>query len=265
MTVVAVCSPAGAGAATVTSLYLAAALAATRGVVLAECDDSGGDLAAWAQLSLSPGWASAVAGRDRTFDGLLRHAQRLPSGLTVLVAPSRPVAAATAVASAATMFGPVIASAPDAITVADCGRIATASPAWVGSAALTLLVIRQNAVAAAPNVALVDRALEALDVLGSSAHKVGVVLAGERPYRAAEVEQALGTPLFALLPDDPHGAAIALGGWTVARRATRTALGRATATLAGRVDRLVGPRAAPGTERGSETTEQVVTSGRGAP
>lgn len=238
MSMVAVCSPAGAGAATTTSLYLAGALSQPR-VVLAECDDSGGDLAAWAQLPLSPGWASAVAGRDRTFDGLFGHAQRLPSGLAAIVAPARPLAATTALAAAAGMFGPVIASAPDAVTVADCGRVGAAPSPWVTSAALTLLVIHQNAAAAAPNVALVDRALEALDLLGGVARKVGVVLVGDRPYPAAEIEQALGTPLFALLPDDPHGAAIALGGWTLARRARRTGLGRAAIVLAARVASVV--------------------------
>lgn len=243
MALVAVCSPAGAECATTTALFLAGSITPDRRVLLAECDPSGGDLAAWAQLPLSPGWSSAVLARDHTFEGLVQHAQLLPSGIATLVAPARPVAAATTVAAAATRFGQVVAAAPDAITVADCGRIGMSPSPWVAHAALTLLVVRQNRAAAAPNVALLDRALEALDLLGGTARKVGVVLVGDRPYPAGEIEQVLGTPLFAALPEDPHGATIALGGWTLARRAQRTGLGRAGAVLATRVTAVVAPAA----------------------
>lgn len=263
MALVTVCSPVGAGCATTTAVFLAGTISAERRVLLAECDPSGGDLAAWGQLPLAPGWASAVAGRARTLDGVVGHAQLLPSGIAAVVAPARPIAAAMVIAAAASTFGQVVAADHDAIVVADCGRVGSSPSPWVEHAALTLLVVRQNRVAAAPNVALLDRSLEALDVLGATARKVGVVLVGDRPYPPAEIEQVLGTPLFALLPDDPHGAAIALGGWTLARRAGRTGLARAAATLAARVVDVVAPaNSRPALAADLGTVAATATAGR---
>lgn len=240
MAVVALCSAAGSTGTTTTSLFVAGMLAADHQVLLAECDPSGGDLAAWAQLPIAPGWSTAVSAHDRSFDAVVDNVQQLPNGLHVLTAPARTGAAAATVPEAAAHYGSVLGDRNDLVAVADCGRIGQVAPVWAGPARLTLLVVRQITSAAAPNVAVVDRALEALDVLGGSVRKVGVVLIGARPYPPAEIEAALGVPLFALLPDDPHAAAAAMGGFSLARRSMRTPLGRAAATLAARVAEVVG-------------------------
>ena len=60
MTLVAVCSAGGSAASTTTAVVLASMLPAGYPTLLAECDPTGGDVAAWAQLSSSPGWSSAV-------------------------------------------------------------------------------------------------------------------------------------------------------------------------------------------------------------
>jgi hypothetical protein len=79
------------------------------------------------------------------------------------------------------------------------------------------------------------RALEAVETLRESCHEVGIVLVGGAPYRAGEIEQAAGWPLFGVLPDDALGAALVAGAWTVGGRAARTPLAKAGRELAGRV------------------------------
>ncbi len=116
----------------------------------------------------------------------------------------------------------MLAAAPDVLAVADCGRVDTIAPAWVGVAQLSLLLVRQAPTAGA-TVARVDRAIEVLEVLSAACPRVGVVLIGRAPYPPAEVEAALGMALFATLPEDPAGAALAGGGWTIGRGAGRSA------------------------------------------
>ena len=82
---------------------------------------------------------------------------------------------------------------------------------------------------------MVDRAIEALGVLRSTCRRVGVVLIGGAPYRASEIAAALGTELFGVLPEDASGAALVAGGWTVGKRASRSPLARAAASLGTRV------------------------------
>lgn len=229
MSVVAVCSLSGSPGATTTSLLLAASVPAGTPVVVAECDTGGGDVAAWAQLPVSPGWATAAASTDRSLPGLLRHAQLLPSGLRVITAPARASEARVAVAEAAGGFGDLLASS-EVLTVADCGRVGADPPVWASAAVLALVVLRQSTAAA--TVALVERTVEALIGLRRVVPRVGVVLIGSGPYRPSEVERALGVSLFAVLPEDRAGAALAAGGWSLSGRADRSALGQAAPELA---------------------------------
>lgn len=230
MSVVAVCSVSGSPGATTTSLLLAASLPTGTGVLLAECDPSGGDVAAWAQLPVSPGWATAAAGTERSLAGLLRHAQLLPSGLQVLAAPARTAEARVAVVEAAAGFGELLTTTPEVLTVADCGRVGPDPPVWATKAALGLVLLRQSTAAA--TAALVERTVEALVGLRPLVPRVGVVLVGSAPYAPAEVERALGMSLFGVLPEDRPGARLVAGGWSMSGRADRSALGRAAIPLA---------------------------------
>lgn len=230
--IVGVCTTAGSSGATTTTALLAAG-SPSPGTLVAECDPSGGDLAAWSQTGYTPGWVTAVAGSDRSWTGLLAHTQALSSGCPVLLAPPRAGEARTAVAEAARGFAGLLADLPGVIVMADCGRIGDAVPAWATRAQLTLLLVRQVAQSAPATVAVVDRALEALDLLRTDCARVGVVLVGGAPYPAPEIEAAFGVPLFGVLPDDRMGAAMVAGAWT-AGRASRTPLARAAAELAAR-------------------------------
>jgi hypothetical protein len=235
MTLVAVCAPAGSAASTTTAVVLASMLPAGYPTLLAECDPSGGDVAAWAQLPTTPGWSSAVSGGDRSWEAIGDHAQALPSGLRVMAAPARSAQAHTAVGEASRGFAGLLAAAPDVTTIADCGRVEFDAPVWAAPAQLTLLLVRQSVVSAPATVPRVDRAIEALGILRSSCRQVGVVLIGGAPYRSSEIAAALGTELFGVLPEDASGAALVAGGWTLGRRASRSPLARAAAELGERV------------------------------
>ena len=188
--------------------------------LLAECDPSGGDVAAWAQLPTSPGWSTAVSASDRSWAAIADNTQQLPSGLRLMAAPARAAQAHTAVGEAAREFAGLLAAAPDVVTVADCGprrvRCAARGRRRRSSRCCSSASRSCSAPATVPRV---DRAIEALGVLRSACRQVGVVLIGGAPYRSAEIAAALGIELFGVLPEDASGAALVAGGWTVGKRA----------------------------------------------
>ena len=63
MPVVALVEAAGTSTSTTSGVALAAAAPAGWQALFAECDPSGGDLAAWAELSETPGWTTSVLDR----------------------------------------------------------------------------------------------------------------------------------------------------------------------------------------------------------
>lgn len=266
MTIVAVCTPAGSSGSTTTSVLLGAMAPTGTGVLVTECDPSGGDVAAWAQLGVAPGWVTAVAASDRSWSGLLAHTQALPSGLQVLVAPARGAEARTTIAEAARGFAGLLTSMPDVVAFADCGRLGETAPLWAARAQLTVLLLRQSPHSAPATVAIVDRALESLDMLRAACPRVGVVLVGGEPYPTREIEAALGVPLFGTLPDDRAGAGLVAGSWTLGRRAARSPLARAAAALS---EQLVASlpvsavSSAPATVFDQERTARTITPGGG--
>ena len=152
-----------------------------------------------------------------------------------MTAPARPSQARAAVIEAASGFSPLISTMPEAVMIADCGRVELDAPMWARAAQLTLLLLRQATVSAQATVARVDRTIEALEVLRSSCRQVGVVLIGGSPYPAAEVSAVLGVELFGVLPEDAVGAGLVCGAWTVGKRAARSPLAKAAAPLGARV------------------------------
>ncbi len=255
MTIVAVCAAGGTTASTTTSLLLAALLPRSYPAFMAECDPAGGDVAAWAQLPVEPGWSTAISGADRNWSAIVDHTQELPSGLRVMTAPARPSQARAAVIEASTGFSGLLGRMPEALMIADCGRVELDAPIWTRASQLTLLLLRQATVSAQATVARVDRTIEALEVLRGSCRQVGVVLIGGSPYPASEISSVLGVELFGVLPEDAAGAALVCGAWTVGKRAARSPLAKAAGPLGAHVVEAVygrGHRFDPSSTRSRE-------------
>ena len=201
-------------------------------MVLAECDPSGGDVASWAQLRDSPGWSTAVASGDRSWDGLQTHLQQMPSGLNVLVAPTHTTQAQVVTREAAKRFGPLLRSMSDITVIADCGRMAGEVPSWALVADFVLLVVRQ---ASSSEGATVAHGRPGRGVPGRAAGRSTDGRGGgdrcPSVLRPPSWRAAVHADVFAVLPEDPAGAA--LGGRGVDGRAGRCPL-------------AAGPRRPPG-------------------
>ena len=169
---------------TTSGLALAASMPAGQPVLFAECDPSGGDLAAWAELSDTPGWSTAVAAGDRSWAGLRTHLQEMPSGLSVLLAPTQARAAAH---GGARVGGPVRADAGLDVGRDHVRRLRPGGrrtpPAWLAPASLVLLLVRQAPSSAGATVARVDRAAEVMDRLPAARSAASAWWwSGSRPY-----------------------------------------------------------------------------------
>ena len=206
---------------------------APSGALMAELDPDGGALAARHQLPPEPGLTTlAAAGRRGVApDDVLPHCRRLPDGTPVLLGPTVPGRAASALSS----LGAQLASALDGIAgvdvLADCGRIHARSPAVeVVQAARYVIVV------VTPTTEGVAHVQAHLDGLGLPPGRAAVVTVGQRPYRADEVATALGLSVLGALADDHRGA----DALNDDRPASNGALLRSTTVLARQVaSRLV--------------------------
>lgn len=224
-------------------------------VVVVEADPSGGDLAPRFSLPGTPSTVSLAAEARRSTDSgvLWRHAQTLPSGVPVIVAPAgaeQACGALTALTDTTGAGGILAATAKsdDLVMIADCGRL---DP---GSAALPI-------VRAADSVLLVTRAgaddlahlAARLPNLGGSCRGLGLVLIGDG-YPPAEVSRELGRPVLAHIPEDPRTADALRGLRGGRRRAHRTPLGRGARRLACTITSDTPPRTDPDAARSTDAT-----------
>ena len=128
---IAICSLKGSPGVTTWSLALAASWPQPARVLLAECDPSGGSIAARFGLAPTPGLASltAAARRDRNPHLAWSHAQQLPGGLPVVCAPPGAGFARAALGTLVESRRDTVsvlraaAAAPGGVVVADCGRL----------------------------------------------------------------------------------------------------------------------------------------------
>lgn len=210
MTQIVLCSAKGSPGVTTLACALAAVWPPDRGVVVAECDPSGGDLAARFGLSPRLGMTSLVlAHRQGLTDGsvLDAHTQRLPGGLEVLPAPVG-AEAATALDRELGIVGtsPLLGRAD---VIIDCGRIisgASGQRALIQGAGLVILVVRPDVAGVANAQALVERVRAY-----SATIPLVAVPAGTAVFTNAEIQEAIGTELLEQVPVDPKAAAT-LGG-----------------------------------------------------
>jgi hypothetical protein len=115
---------------------------------------------------------------------------------------------------------------PDTDVIADCGRLEPGAPSATIARHAQLVVV-----AARPTLEGVAH-LRARLAAPAGPAPVGVVLIGERPYSAAEVEATVGVKVIGVLPQDERAAAMLNGEPGTASKLHRSSLVRSARDLA---------------------------------
>jgi len=228
MALIAIASDKGAPGVTTAALALAAVW--PRPVLLAECDQAGGDLvyrfpaAGGGHLDPRRGVLSlaVVARRGMQPHQVWEHVQKLHGGLDVLAG----VTNAEQGAGLSLLWGPIgkaLAALPQADVIADCGRLGADGPLYDLLVEATTVVLVSK-VQVADVIRLRDRAsafAAAAQTRGRRGFGVGVVVVAEhKKFRAAlgEVQHVLGqanAPATVLggIAHDTKGADLLGGEW----------------------------------------------------
>lgn len=233
MSLIAVAAGKDTRGVTTTALALAAVWPRARPVLLAECDPSGGSLAARFAMDTGRGLMTlASAGRRQLEpDDIAAHTQVLPGGgVNVLLGALR-AEQAHALGRLWSSLAAALAGL-DADVIADCGRLGPASSAEpvVRHADLVLLVCEPSP----EGVLHLQGRIEALAPLGVAPV---VALLGQEPYSAAAVQFALNLPaggaqILGAIARDATGAALLAGQTGPTSKLSRSLLIRSARTLA---------------------------------
>lgn len=232
----------------VTTLAVAVTAWLERGV-LVEADPDGGVLAPRYRLGREPGLVTLAAARAE--DPLLDHAQRLPGGLPVVVAPESAGRVEHVWRTAGRVLVRRLVGEEWADVVVDAGRLRPSSPvtALVPDAVLVAIVTR-------PTAAELLAAAERVRALRQLNESVGVVLVGDGPYSARDVTDELECDVLGTVAHDRR-AAEALEGVGGRRMLARSALLRSARTIAEEIARRAGGTIVPVADRLSTFSEGV--------
>ena len=237
----------GSPGATTLALGLASVWPGTS-VLLVEADPSGGDVGLWREVGSDPGLVSLAGaarhGRPDTVD-VLEHAHELGTGLWVVPGPAGADQARAAVHLVADRAGllPAVEERFDAVVV-DLGRLDPASPARGLLPVLDVLLLTGRGTVAD----LTHLAATAPDLAQAAAPvRTAVVLTQGCRYATGEVQDALGVPLLAVLPQDRATAAMLAGATERTGRVSVKGRGRAGGLSAalGDLARTLEPMARP--------------------
>lgn len=255
MTVFAFGAAKAAPGVTTTVLALAARWPSDREAIVVEADPSGGDLVAWlvsghrdaTGLRDSPSTVQLAATcRSGVSDhAVLEHLQRLPgpAEVRVLVGPSSPFAASTAMTSlAAAGFAEALDRFSGADVLVDLGRIdATAPTMSLLCSFRSVILVSRTDLSSVLHTRDLAWSLQDLGVRSS------LLIIGDSPYSSGEVVEAVGAArLLSVFPDDPIGARALRGEARSAKVLGRTRLLRVASDVArGLVPEPASPPAPP--------------------
>jgi hypothetical protein len=210
MAVVSLLSCSGAPGVTTVALATTAGLTATTVAepVMVELATSGGVLASQYDLPSEPGLMSLALAIGNDYPDLLEHAQELPGGVPVIVAPPSSSKTSKLLEARAGPLARYLDDVPATI-VADCGRVSptTSLLPLLKLSSLIGLVVRPSResfqLAATTMAELNDRAGQSLPV--------GWVLVGPCPWPHSEIASLYGLPVLSAVPDDRTGAEAVAG------------------------------------------------------
>ncbi|MBW3643375.1 MAG: hypothetical protein KY447_10720 [Actinobacteria bacterium] len=271
MSLVAVGSAKGSPGATTLVAALGSVWPASAGVLLAELDPAGGDLAIRLGLPAEPGLVTLAAEGRRgvTPELVWEHTSSFPGSEVahVLAGPASADQATAALAAVGGKLAEVLAGLADVDVLADCGRLDPGSPALaVARRADLVVVVARSSVA---EIRHLSTRLAALRLRAP----VALVLVGDRPYGVSEVAGAVGVEALGAVAHDARGAEVVSAGTANGSRLLRTSpFMRTTRSLAETLVARLGPPATPtaqpavwadGAEHGAPwATERAVAGDR---
>ena len=232
MTVVAVTAASAGRGTTTTAAGLA--LASQRSVLVAEMDTTGGDLAAWWNLTESPGIATAITGIASP-DWVTTNSQRAASGLLVMPSPLRAHEASSTVNEALRTVLPTLSAYSEVTAIVDAGASTHLLAPAASEAAIVVIVASQIAGSPRASAAMLERTGDLVELCNSRAIPAFVGVIGSDPYRVKDIESFTGA-VCRSIADDPLGAAVIAGRPATGRLATRSRLLKSLAPIAAEVD-----------------------------
>lgn len=230
---------------TTTALAVAAGWRDRTAPIIVEADPSGGSLAGWLGLDLSPSLSTFVTNLAQqpttpAREALARTVQHSRAGVDVVVAPFRSIEAARSIAEAEPKLVDAASSHPRPMLF-DHGRLDARSsiPTTATRADLIVVVHRQTSASSAASAVRVERTAELIERIDASTEApTAVAVVGHEPFDANELvgfwERSTARRLVTIdLPEDRLAAATLAGRVGVsARRLTRLPLMRAGVDLA---------------------------------
>lgn len=222
MKIVTFASVRGAPGVTTTALLLASTFT---DAAVVEADLDGGVLAARYRLGREPGLTTFAASGGDGHDWRA-HAQDV-GGVPVLVGPDAPAASDSLWRSAGERITDKLVAA-DGVAVVDAGRLRSMVPVVTASDLLVVLVrpIAEQLVALTHLLPTLHHSIRG---------RMAVVLVGDGPYRAADVEGPLDVAVLGELPDDGPAAEALRNGTATRARLARSRLARAVTALGAEV------------------------------
>ncbi|MEY9969294.1 MinD-like ATPase involved in chromosome partitioning or flagellar assembly [Streptacidiphilus sp. MAP12-16] len=178
--------------------------------VVVEADPAGGDWMLRFNAASEPGLttlAAAARHGDLSTTVLAQHAQVLPGGTVVVLAPDRPERCQAALEGLAPVWEMADWAGDPRMVLADCGRLGRDSSALeplLRAADAVVVVCRGSADS-------LGHAATAADRLRPLAKAVVVAVVGESAWAATEIMQALGVDGCRLLPRDEECAQMLRG------------------------------------------------------
>lgn len=242
------------GAPGVTTASLALTWVWPRPILMVEADPAGGDVLAGYFAGADPphggllGLALSTRRQPPQAPDVVRRALHLDSSgdRSVLAAPVDPSQCRPIVDAAPSLRDALASTANSGRDViVDAGRIHASGSPWLEKADVVLLVMRASLRSASAVRGLTTSLAEAI----RTRDRVGLVIVGDRGrYSAAEISEALSTPVLGALADDAETAMVLCGERAAGRGFDRSPLMRSARSVSDALaQRLATPRASSST------------------
>lgn len=222
MTRITLCAAKGSPGVTTFACVLGAVWPSERAVIVAECDPSGGDLAGRFGLSTRLGMTSLILSErhgGNVKPNYRAHAQQLPGGLDILVAPAGGDSAMALDHELGMSVSEVVSV--DCDLLVDCGRLlpgAIGQERMIRTADRVLLLV-------APEVAPIAHARWATSKIRElSSTRISAVIVGTGAFKPVEVAEVLDVDVLGVVPTDSRAAGMACGATGTAKEFIRSKL-----------------------------------------